>query len=283
MKRLAPAGIPVEGLSIGGLETCIALPGLRLAFDVGRCPPEAVRYETLLFTHAHMDHMGGIAYHAATRALRHLSPPTYVVPPRSVSDIGRLFEAWRALDRSELPHAIVPLEPGGELELRPGLVVRPFHASHTTYCQGYVIWTRKHKLKPEYRGLGQEEIRRLRVDRGIEVTEPVEVPEVAFTGDTRIEAVVREEALQRARLLVLETTFLDERVSVEECRAKGHVHLDEVVRHADLFRNEAILMTHFSARYRADEVVALLDARLPPGLRERVVPLLAGFESGAPG
>ena len=53
--------------------------------------------------------------------------------------------------------------------------------------------------------------------------------------------------------------------------------LDEVVERAALFENEAVLMTHFSARYKAREVVAALDARLPSGLRERVTPLLFGF------
>ena len=51
--------------------------------------------------------------------------------------------------------------------------------------------------------------------------------------------------------MILECTFLDDRVSVAECRAKGHVHLDEIVERADLFENEAILLTHFSARYSA--------------------------------
>ena len=79
--------------------------------------------------------------------------------------------------------------------------------------------------------------------------------------------------------MILECTFLDDRVSVAECRAKGHVHLDEIVERADLFENEAILLTHFSARYSSTEIVALLDAKLPPALRERVTPLLPG--SGA--
>jgi ribonuclease Z len=69
-------------------------------------------------------------------------------------------------------------------------------------------------------------------------------------------------------------TFLDDRVPVAEARAKGHVHLDEVVERAELFENEALLFTHFSARYRPAEVRAILAARLPPALAERVTPLL---------
>src|SRR5688572_33484511 len=88
MPRLA--GHRIEGLSVGGLETCIDCPELKLAFDIGRCPDDAVHRPTVLFTHAHMDHMGGVAWHAATRALRGLAPPTYVVPPQNGAGLPRL-------------------------------------------------------------------------------------------------------------------------------------------------------------------------------------------------
>ncbi len=86
----------------------------------------------------------------------------------------------------------------------------------------------------------------------------------------------REPKLQDVRVLILEVTFLDDRVSVEKCRDRGHIHLDEIIERADLFRNRAILLTHFSARYRAKDIVRILDERLPAHLRERVTPLLPG-------
>lgn len=271
------AGISVEGLSVGGIETCIRLPEMKLAFDIGRCPREAVPTETLLFTHAHMDHMGGVATHAATRALQHMRPPTYVVPRENATAFEELFEVWRRLDRSDLPCRVVPLEPGEEHELRPGLVARPFRSVHRAPCQGYTLWRRKTKLRAKYRGKPDEEIRRLRVDEGVEVTETVETPEVVFTGDTRIEVLEREEVVRRSRLLIHEVTFLDDRVSVEKCREQGHTHLDEIIERAELFENEALLFTHFSSRYSAPEVVEILDRRLPPDLRGRVTPLLTGL------
>ena len=57
MSRMIPlAGIAVDALSVGGLETCIQIPGWDLAFDIGRCPPSVVSRSHVLFTHAHMDH-----------------------------------------------------------------------------------------------------------------------------------------------------------------------------------------------------------------------------------
>jgi ribonuclease Z len=268
------AGIEVRGLSVGGLETCIDLPELKLAFDIGRCPAEVVPRPTVLFTHAHMDHMGGIAYHAATRSLHRLGPATYVVPRENEAAVAALFEAWRRLDRSELGHALVPIAPGEEWALPNRLLARPFRSFHTVPCQGYGLWSLRRKLPPELAGLTPAEI----VDRkrrGEDPTVVVEVPELAFTGDTLIDVVEREEVVRRARLLVMEVTFLDDRVPVDECRAKGHIHLDEVIERAGLFANEALLFTHFSSRYEPGEVLALLDQRLPPELRRRVTPLLA--------
>jgi len=271
MPRLA--GIEVRGLSLGGLETCIDLPELKVCLDIGRCPPEVVARPTVLFTHAHMDHMGGIAYHAATRSLYRMRPATYVVPREDVDAVGALFDAWRRLDRSDLEHELVPLGPGEEWSLPNRMVVRPFRSYHVVPCQGYGLWRVRRKLRPEHAGLSPEEIVRLK-QAGSAPTETLETPEVAFTGDSLIEVVEREEVVRTARLLVMEVTFLDERVSVAECRAKGHIHLDEVAERADLFANEALLLTHFSSRYHPEEVVRLLDRGLPRRLRERVTPLL---------
>ena len=38
----------------------------------------------------------------------------------------------------------------------------------------------------------------------------------------------------------------------------------------DRFHNELIICTHFSTRYHPNEVRRLVEAKLPPGLRERV-------------
>ena len=273
MERLDLNGLELHALSVGGLETCFWLPRWRVALDIGRCPLAVVDCRTVLFTHAHMDHLGGIAYHTATRSLRRQPPPVYVVPHHAAADLARLFEAWRALDRSDMPHQLVPLGPGEEHVLANGLRARPFPSPHSAPCQGYGIWSRREKLKPEFHGVDGRELGRLRRE-GVVLGDVVETPEFVFTGDTRVEVVEQQEVVRRARVLVMECTFVDERVSVDEARAKGHVHLDELAERAELFQNEAILLTHFSARYRAHEIRAALAAKLPPGLLARVTPLV---------
>lgn len=50
-------GYSVEGISIGGHETCVIVPQLKSAFDIGRCPTRAVHQNFLFITHAHLDHI----------------------------------------------------------------------------------------------------------------------------------------------------------------------------------------------------------------------------------
>lgn len=270
------ADLAVEGISIGGLETCIEVPQYGLAFDIGRCPSTAPARKTVLFTHAHIDHMGGVVAHAGTRALLGMEAPTYLVPRENVQAFDELFAAWRALDGSDLPHRRVAIGPGEEYPLSRELVVTPFRSPHRAPCQGYVLASVRHKLLEELRGLPSEEIVRTR-RAGRAVSREVRVPELAFTGDTNLSGVLDCPDALRARRLVMEVTFLDDRVSVASAREMGHIHLDEVLEHAEAFENEALLFTHFSARYRADEIVAILNARLPASLRGRVQPLLSGF------
>lgn len=65
----------LRGSVIGLQETCIILPQLRLVFDTGRCPHRAVYQRTVLLTHAHMDHIGGLPFHISTRCCFSLTEP----------------------------------------------------------------------------------------------------------------------------------------------------------------------------------------------------------------
>jgi ribonuclease Z len=267
------AGTAVRGISIGGVETCIQLPGLDLCFDIGRAPRAAVYRSRVAFTHAHLDHLGGVAMHMATRALTSLEPPTYLLPAANVQDLQALIRAWRKLDRSRLPCTLVPMEPGASFPLGPDKELRAFATKHTVPSLGYGVFTSKDKLLPQFHGQAGHELRRLR-EAGEAITERVSSCDVAFTGDTCIDALDEQPWLYRARLLILEATFIDDRVGVGPCRSKGHVHLDEIIDRAERFENQAILLTHFSARYTLTEIRAILAERLPPSLRERVHPLI---------
>jgi len=261
--------IELEGLSLGGLETTIALPQWDVCFDIGRCPPFAVRRSTVLITHAHMDHAGGLAYHCAMRDLLHLPPPRYIVPRENLDAFHDLFDVWRRLDRSTFPCTIEAMSPGDTLPLGKDRSVAAFRSPHRVPCQGYALIRSTNELLPEHRGRAPEDLRALRLS-GRAITTRADHVEVAFCGDTVIDVVDREQMVRTARLLILEVTFLDQRVDVQSARSKGHVHLDEVVERAAAFENQYLLFTHFSQRYSPADVHAIIYDRVPAGLKERV-------------
>ncbi|MEX1023654.1 MAG: MBL fold metallo-hydrolase [Planctomycetota bacterium] len=267
------AGTRLEAISIGGLETCLHFPEWKLALDIGRSPEWVVKRDRVFFTHAHVDHLAGVAYHAATRSMRGMPVPHYWMPAENVSAFGAMMRAWEPLDGSELAHVAHGLVPGDEVELEAGRFVRAIRAYHNVPALGYVLGERRQKLCSEFLDLPADEIVKRRV-AGEVLTEPVELIAAAYAGDTLIDALDREPDLCSARLLILECTFVDDRISVAECRSRGHVHLDEIVERADLFQNEAIALMHFSARYSPGEIRRALDERLPSNLRHRVTPLL---------
>jgi len=90
----------------------------------------------------------------------------------------------------------------------------------------------------------------------------------------------RTPELQHTETLVMETTFLDDRVTVESARSSGHIHLDEVLQRADLLPRGEVVMSHFSARYTDQEVRRIVSERLPDDLRGVVKLFGVGDSSG---
>ncbi|KAJ9531243.1 hypothetical protein QJQ45_006681 [Haematococcus lacustris] len=163
------------------------------------------------------------------------------------------------------------LQTGEELSLPSGFLCRPFPTTHTIASQGYLIYSLRKKLRSDLQGRSQEDIRSLRL-AGEEVQETHQVPEIAFTGDTTsafLDQAGIEDVLH-ARLLIMEMSFLDDAVSVEEAKEKGHMHIADFIAHAHRFQNEAILLIHFSARYKRSHILSALNI-LPPNLRSRCV------------
>lgn len=273
------AGTAVDAISVAGLETNIQLPGFDLCFDLGVCPPSAVSRRTVLFTHAHIDHMGALVSHCATRSLYSQPPPRYFYPEENDAAVRDLLSVWRRLDHSELECSLHPVAPGQGHVLGKGLRLETFRAIHRVPCIGYGLYKTRSRLRPAWQGAPGEELRAAKA-QGVEIAEEVEALEVVFCGDTVIDVVEREEMVRTARLLILECTFIDGTVSPAGARKLGHVHLDEIIERADLFENEAILLTHLSARYNYRAAQEVLRRRLPPRLLDRVT-LLSHHRFGA--
>jgi ribonuclease Z len=262
----------VRGLSVGGVYTSLAIPELRVVFDAGASPRSAAAVDTILLSHGHADHVGALPAMLGIRGLSGKTrPPRVVMPAEMVGDLTCALAALSRLHR--FPLAIEPLGmlPGDEIALRGDLRVRAVRTFHPVPSLAYLLIRRIARLRPELAGLTGPEIAARRRG-GEEVTDPEDRIEVAYATDTLISALDHAPELYAARVLIMECTFLDDRKSREAARAGCHVHLDEVIERADRFTGDHVVLMHFSQLYRPDEIAGILDARLPPALRRKVIP-----------
>ena len=261
--------IALAGFSTAGVETTIEVASLGLVLDLGRCSNTAINHAVVVVSHGHLDHVGAVVQHAARRAMMKMGDSIYLVSPHIAADVERLFEAAGSLDGHPIPRRIVPLAPGEDFPIDKQRWVRPFETFHRVPSQGYTVWERRHHLRQEFRHLDGPRLGELR-RAGTVLDEPHDVPLLSFTGDTRVEVLERTPELQRTESLVIEASFLDDRVSVDSARAMGHIHLDELIARAALLPAHDVVLHHFSARYAPGEVARICARSLPDDLKPRV-------------
>ena len=264
----------IRGVSVGGVYTSLAVPELGLVFDAGISPRSSGGIDTILLSHGHADHVGALPALLGIRALHgKTKPPRVVMPAEIVDDLTTALGALSKLQRWSLDVHAIGMNPGDEIELRGDLFVRAVRTFHPVPSLAYLIVRRVSKLRAEFRGLPGPEIAARRL-AGEVMTEHEDRLELAYATDTLVSVLDHSPQLLDARVLIMECTFLDERKTLEAARAGCHIHLDEVIERADRFRNEHIVLMHCSQLYAPGEVAGILDRRVPPALRKRMIPFV---------
>ena len=264
----------VRGISVGGVYTSLAVPELGIVFDAGASPRSAGGTDTILLSHGHADHVGALPAMLGIRALHgKTKPPRVVMPVEIVDDLLAALAALSKLQRFPLAIEAIGMAPGDSLALRGDLEIRAVRTFHPVPSLGYIIVRKVAKLKPELLGkTGAEIAARRRAGEDINVYE--DRLELAYATDTLVSALDHAPELLQTRVLIVECTFLDERKTLEAARAGCHIHLDELIERADRFANEHVVLMHVSQLYQPTEVAAILDRRVPPALRAKIIPFV---------
>ncbi|MGZ3720291.1 MAG: MBL fold metallo-hydrolase, partial [Bdellovibrionota bacterium] len=259
-----------SGYSLAGITTSMFCRNASVCFDVGQGLPFQNSAKHILITHAHMDHAAGIPYLLSQKNMNGQKETNLYVPEALRDTLEQILKLWRSVDGHEYAYQLKAARPGELFEIDKLLSAKAFATPHRVPSQGYLLYQKKKRLKEVHRGASEDEIRRL-IANGVEPNETVLEPKVAFTGDTKKEFLDSDPDIARAKILFVEVTFWDDAKPVEHARKWGHIHFDEFLEILPQLQNERIVLIHASVRYTTKTLMEILDRRLPPEYRERVV------------
>lgn len=231
----------------------------------------------VLLTHAHLDHIAGLAGLVATRALFGIEQPIEIVgSAETIAYVGHYLALTVGRERAARYrlHAVEP----GRVGSWPGWRLDAFAVAHRgTQSLGYCFAEEaRSPLIPERLaalgvpdGPARRELAEGRLvtlaDGRIIAPEMVRGPPVAgarlvVIGDVEDVALLTPQA-DGADALVIEATYLDRDAAL--ARAHGHLTAAAAARLAREARVAQLLLTHISGRYGPNEILAEAAAVFP--------------------
>jgi len=147
-----------------------------------------------------------------------------------------------------------------------------FATHHGGVSLGYAAISVREKLKPEYMGTPGPELAKMRKS-GVEIQYRVEVPLVAFLGDTTAGPVFDQPDVQNAQILITEVTFFDPDHRAK-AKAGKHLHVDAFVDLLPKLKNEHIIIMHVSRRSGMRRVKNILRRKIGEGQMQRITFLM---------
>ena len=245
----------LQGFSQSANKTGFAIFSLKLMFDAGMPTEKNVR--AILLSHSHSDH----SFHVPTLAMGHRESCTVYCPQEMVQPLHTLCRASQSLNDcvplvgDEQVQAI-GVSPGEVFSYctkkssKQALQIRVVACCHTVPSVGFEISQTKTQLKPEYRGKQGFELAALKKE-GHVIHETVRQKKMTFLGDTNIDVFQDESILADLPVLVVECTIVDDVLSPQDTRERGHVHWYDLKPVVERHPSTTFVLIHFSKRYDA--------------------------------
>jgi ribonuclease Z len=262
----------VQGISVAGETTCLMVPELDLCFDMGECPRFALASKWVAISHGHMDHVGALAYYCSQRRFQGMGTAKIICDARIASAIQRMMAGFVDLEQQRTPFELFPLVPEQMIEIKPNIHLRGFETEHTSPSFGYVAVEKRSKLKPELANLPQEKLKELK-ERGQEITRTLEIPLVAYLGDTAPGPHLVRADVRKAEIVVCECTFFEPE-HTERAKVGMHMHINDIAEWLRVLECKALILTHISRRTHLGYAREQLMKLVGPDKADRVFLLM---------
>ncbi len=260
------------GYSVAGEETVIGLPELNVCFDAGRAPREIIPIDNLCISHGHMDHAAGIPYYLSQRGFIGAGAGRIIIHRDLAVHIEELMAIWEKIERHPAPGYIESVLPGQDVEIRRGLLIRPFSVEHTATALGFAVIESRHKLKAEHVGKSGPQLVALK-KQGVQIEDWIEVPLVAYCGDTAVGDFLELSHVGEAEVLLIECTFF-ERDHLRRARVGKHVHVSDLREILARTNCPHVVLTHVTRRTDLRQAIAMIPDAVDQADRDRITFLM---------
>jgi len=264
--------ILIQGFSLAGEETVIALPEMNMAFDVGRAPSEIIGIDHICLSHGHMDHAAGLAYYFSQRNFQGIPPGTVLAHHKLVPAIQELMHIWGRIEGHVSPSIIVGVDEDEDFSVNRNLVIRPFRVCHPGPTLGFAAIEVRKKLMSEYAEYSGQQIATLK-KTGQNVEYRLEVPKVAFCGDSAVGDFLDHDYVRNAQVLIIECTFFEDE-HVERAQKGQHMHVNDWPKLIERINCPNIVLHHVTRRTSLRQAKQMLEKVLSPADFDRITFLM---------
>ncbi len=207
-------------------------------------------------THPDRDHLSGLHQFVQLNT-RDKYPKIYY--PKDSGSFPALNEFLTKFDPHVSSSEWTPIKDRSRIEIKKNIQVEAIRNEHIKCSKGvhkslsYKVYEVKDKLKPEFLGKSNSDIKDVVINKGREfITEKFETNIISFSGDTPVDDYSKWDG---SEILIHESTFLEnEGDSQIESKKNKHSRFDEVLKMVKEINIKTLILNHFSSRYTKEEI-----------------------------